>query len=323
MEKKGTAVKIRAGSQRVVRIIRGCARPASRRRYLAAARRRLLGAAPPKSGARSQGFASAVTQPRRQCLVCGGERLRRRTIRYFKNKSLVCNVRRCRDCGYVRIPRGQGKYRAMTSMDELQPGTSTRVGSMERQGREFHLAKMAMGMVGRENLDVLVYGAGGSMDNHHINALPAARRVAIGDIMKVRTDAEFIDITKPATQQFDVVIASEVVEHFRKPRKDFARLLSFVRDDGLLVCGTNINRGGDLARHRYIFYPDHTSYYSPESLRLIANAMGWHFDFRSPSIGMKRYVMFSRSQEVMENVACYFGRDVFAPSEHNPARTPR
>jgi hypothetical protein len=174
---------------------------------------------------------------------------------------------------------------------------------------------MAIDILGRDNVEVLVYGAGSSLDNQHIAKLDEVRHVAIGDIMKLRDDAEFVDANKPASRKFHVIVASEVVEHFRKPREDFAKLFKFVKDDGLLVCGTSIYDGGKLSRDPYIFYTDHTSYYTPQVLRGIANDAGFHIDFRAPLIadGMrKRYVLFSKSQKVMESVACYFGVELYA-----------
>jgi len=55
-----------------------------------------------------------------------------------------------------------------------------------------------------------------------------------------------------------------VIEHFRKPPDDFAKLFKFVKADGLLVCGTNIYDGGNLSRDAYIHFADHTSYYTPQ-----------------------------------------------------------
>lgn len=144
------------------------------------------------------------------------------------------------------------------------------------------------------------------------------KRVAIGDIMKLRDDAEFIDANDPPRRRFSVVVASEVIEHFRDPHEDFKKLFRLVKRDGLLVCGTNIYDGGPLEGDWYITYPDHTSYYTPDVLRRIADRAGIHIDFRAPMTGQamrKRYVLFSRSAEVMESVACYFGREVYAPSE--------
>ncbi len=180
------------------------------------------------------------------------------------------------------------------------------------------MAKMAADMLGRDGLSVLVFGAGTNRDNVHIERLDNVARVAIGDIMRIRDDADFVDLTRPAREQFDIVIASEVVEHFRNPRRDFDTLFGFVADDGLVVAGTSIHAGNNLARDRYVFYPDHASYYSPRSLRLIADDAGFHLDFRAPLNGRgmrKRYVYFSRSRSVLDDVAMYFGTEVYPPSE--------
>jgi SAM-dependent methyltransferase len=240
-----------------------------------------------------------------------------RDLAYVDNPARTCSIRRCRNCGYVAILRSEESlWKQRTSLG--QGHGSVRIGTRDQVGREFHMAKMAVDILGRDKLSVLVYGAGAGMDNLHIGELDEVRRVAIGDIMKLRDDAEFVDLTEPAREQFDIVIASEVVEHFRNPRPDFDRLFEFVKGDGLIVAATNIHTGNDLARDSYVFFPDHTSYYSPRSLRIIANAAGFHLDFRAPMMGQrmrKRYVLFSRSQAVLEDVACYFGTEIYAPSE--------
>ena len=227
----------------------------------------------------------------------------------------------CRKCGYVAIDELPiVRYRDAKTMDEL-PGGGLRIGTPEHAGREFAIGKMAVDILGRDGVDVMVYGAGRSLDNHHLAALDQVREVAIGDIMKIRDDAPFHDANLPATRTFDVVIASEVVEHFRNPRADFARLFEFVSPDGLLVCGTSIRDGKELSGHRYVFYPDHTSYYTPRALQIIAHEHGFRIDFRSPmgSGKRKRYVLFTRSPDVQEEIGLYFGTRSFAPSESNPA----
>jgi SAM-dependent methyltransferase len=259
--------------------------------------------------------------PEGGCLVCQATGLRRRTVSFHRNDDLVKTVNVCPACGYVAIDElPVVVYRDATSVEEL-PGGTARIGTTEKPGREFYMARMAVDIVDRDGVDVLVYGAGRSMDNHHIAELPGVRHVAIGDIMQVRDDMEFHDANKPATRTFDIVIASEVVEHFRSPHEDFAKLFQFVADDGLLVCGTSIKDGDQLSRHRYIFFADHTSYYTPRALQVIARRFGYHLDFRSPqgSTKRKRYVMFTRSQDVLEDIACYFGTHAFPPSEAHPS----
>jgi hypothetical protein len=259
-----------------------------------------------------------------RCRVCRSRDLVHRDLTYVHDPQKTCSIAQCRSCGYVAILRSEESlWKQRTSLDGH---ASDRVGTPDRVGREFHMAKMAVDILGRGGLSVLMYGAGAGMDNLHVDRLDGVKRVAIGDIMKLRDDAEFVDLTKPARQQFDLVIASEVVEHFRSPRTDFDRLFEFVQGDGLIVASTNIHAGNNLAGDGYIFYPDHTSYYSPRSLRIIANAAGFHLDFRAPLVGprmRKRYVFFSRSQAVLEDVACYFGTEVYAPSEvARPDRPP-
>ncbi|MET0838040.1 MAG: class I SAM-dependent methyltransferase [Marmoricola sp.] len=251
-----------------------------------------------------------------RCRVCRSVDLIHRDLAFVQNPERTCQIKRCRDCGYVAILRSEESLWKQRST--LETHESPRVGTQERVGREFHMGKMAVDMLGRKDLSVLVYGAGAGLDNLHIERLDEVAKVSVGDIMKLRDDADFVDLTKPAEKKFDLVIASEVIEHFRAPRKDFERLFGFVKDDGLIVAATNIHAGNDLAKDGYIFFPDHTSYYSPRSLRLIANDAGFHLDFRAPLIGprmRKRYIFFSRSRSVMEDVACYFGTEVYAPSE--------
>jgi len=254
------------------------------------------------------------------CLVCAAPNLRRRTITSTANSSLVKTVNVCPRCGYVAIDELPiVRYRDAKSMNEL-PGGGNRIGRLDRPGREFHMGRMAVDILSREGLDIMVYGAGRSLDNHHLTALDQVNEVALGDIMKVRDDAAFYDVNLPATRTFDVVIASEVVEHFRNPRADFERLFEFVAPDGLLVCGTSIKDGRRLSRHRYVFYPDHTSYYTPRALQIIAREHGFRIDFRSPKgCGLrKRYVLFTRSPDIQEEIALYFGTHSFAPSESHP-----
>jgi SAM-dependent methyltransferase len=232
----------------------------------------------------------------------------------------------CAQCGYVHLPENAHDYTTSTSTKSL--GLAPRCGTLTRTGREFGMAKLGIEALGRTRLTVLIYGVGRSMDNRHIAQLPEVARVAIGDIMKIRDDGEFVDLGKPASEQFDIVVASEVIEHFDDPRPEFEKLFRFVAADGILICSTNINDGQHLSRVPYIFGRGHMSYYSPESLRTIARVSGIRLDFRLPLSGTggagprKRYVIFSRSDAVMASVSDFFGRHLYAPSE-SPTLTKR
>lgn len=243
----------------------------------------------------------------------------RRKVQYQDNPKLRKTVNLCGRCGYLGIDElGPSHYRSVTSVNQL-PKPKQRMGTAERPGREFQMARMALEILGRTRTqDVLVYGAGRSLDNLHIQRLPHVGTVAIADIMQVRDDAPFVDVNDPGEQRFAVVVASEVVEHFRDPWSDFATLLGLVEPRGILVCGTNIHNGHPkVERDRYIYYPDHTSYYSAASIRLIAAALGFHVDFRIPEglARRKRYLLFTRSLAVRLRAAAYAVKTPLAPSD--------
>jgi hypothetical protein len=198
------------------------------------------------------------------CVVCHSPRVSRREVQYVGNPGLRKTVNKCARCGFVGIDEIRpSHYRTVTSLDQL-PQPKRRMGTVERPGREFQMARMALEILDRKrDQNVLVYGAGRSLDNLHIQRLPGVGTVSIADIMQVRDDAPFVDVNDPGKQRFPVVVASEVIEHFRDPWSDFATMLGLVTRQGLLVCGTNIHGGRPkLERDRYIYYPDHTSYYS-------------------------------------------------------------
>jgi hypothetical protein len=291
-------------ARRFVRVAKGLADPTSRPRYVAQARRLVA--------------ERGSSRHAERCLVCRSHEVRQTDIRFAMNKARVCRVHICGRCGYIGNPTNanDSTYRAREHPDDLP--SSTRAGTLDRLGREYYMAEMACDILDRDELDILVYGAGRSLDNHHIERLPRVRSVAIGDVMRIRSDAEFVDLGRPASRRFPVVIASEVIEHFRSPREDFAALFGFVERGGLAICGTNVYAGGELSTDRYLFFADHTSYYSPESLAILAHAAGFRVDSRAPLVGTamrKRYVIFTKSSQVLERVACYFGRHTFAPSE--------
>lgn len=252
-------------------------------------------------------------------MICGTDPVDRVAVQKRDDPGRRLVLLECRFCGHVANPGNTFDYRGYQSMEEMTPGP--RVGTEQQQGREFHMAAMAVEILGPKDLDVLVFGAGRSLDNRHIEGLAGVGSVTIADIMQVRDDAPFIKADDPAPRRYGVVVASEVIEHFLDPRADLAHLLSFVDDDGLLVCSTNIMNGSDVATQKYPFFRGHVSLYSPGSLGILARENGCHVDFRLPIAATgfaglhKRYVLLSRSTDVMARTAAYFGRHAYAPSD--------
>ncbi|RJL25070.1 methyltransferase domain-containing protein [Bailinhaonella thermotolerans] len=253
------------------------------------------------------------------CRVCGSSPVRLKTVTHVR-KGKTFTVRVCGRCGHIGNPENFNDYTVYESIDQFP--VAPRVGTEDKPGREYHMAAMACKIVGRRDQSVLVYGAGRSVDYRRIAGLAAVGRVAIGDVMRpLHEDAEFLDLTEPPGERFDVVVACEVIEHFVEPPKDFARLFEYVRDDGLVVCSTNIYDGGDLTKHDYLYIKGHTSYYTPRAIARIARDNGMYFDFRVPRSATtyagprKRYVLFTRSVDRLQDVAEYFGDHTYAPSE--------
>jgi hypothetical protein len=293
--------------RRLWRVATGLLRPSTRAAYLDALRRRITAGGRP----------SAIDP----CAICGSETLAE-TIEHSDSRPerpIRFPVRICTVCGFLANPENTSDYRRYESIEKLP--MRVRIGTEERQGREYHMARMGAAILGRRGLDVLIYGAGRSLDNHHIAALPAVRSVVIGDIMRIREDAEFIDITHAARRRFTLVVASEVIEHFLEPRRDFRQLFSFVERGGLLVCSSTLYDGSDLAHQTYPYIRGHTSFFTPRSLGVIARDHGLFVDFRVPKVATgyagrrKRYVLFTSSSRVIAATAEYFGRHIYAPSE--------
>jgi SAM-dependent methyltransferase len=231
----------------------------------------------------------------------------------------------CKSCRYVSLPDNHRDYLTVTNTANLGGGRGARMGTWDEPGREFGMAKMALQVLARKDASVLMYGAGRSIDNHHIVKLPRAGRVVLGDLVPLRDDAECINTTQLSTDPFDVVIASEVLEHFPDPRPNFENLFSYVKDNGIIVAGTNIRDALPMSKVMYVWPWGHVSYWSPHSLRIIAREFDMHLDFRVPLCGTgaggprKRYVIFSRSLDVMDSVADWFGSHMYAPSERPDA----
>jgi hypothetical protein len=159
-------------------------------------------------------------------------------------------VRLCPRCGYVEIP-------------DLEPAAAPPAVGGHRH--EAALTRLAADVLGRGDLSVLVARA--QTDGER----PQLRGVA--GVARVDTASIGVDPYPPADLGhggYDVVVAADVVGQFRDPHVEFGRLFDRLREGGVLVCSTQIYRGGDLSRDRYLFGPGRASYYSAPAIRRIA-----------------------------------------------------
>jgi len=185
------------------------------------------------------------------------------------------------------------------------------------------MATMAMeilNLAGLRPQSILIFGPGLSKDHAQLARRFPDIRVSITDIGNFQEDSNFVPLESP--EQFDVVIACEVAEHFVELENDFGFLLSKVSTDGIAVLSTNINDGTDPNNHEYAFIPGHTSYYSGEALGSIVKRFDpdMQVDFRVPHAALgqlgsrKRYILINRPK-VRRGIALYFAVNLFAPSE--------
>jgi len=253
------------------------------------------------------------------CSICLSMRVDSQQVTYVKDEQKSFLVQICRACGYVANPDNFNDYTEYKSLDQFP--VTARVGTEERAGREFHMAKMGAEILGGQALDVMIFGPGRSVDYQHVKKLPRVGTVRIGDVVELHEQPDFVNVLEDTDSRFDLVVASEVIEHFTDPGNDFPRLFKLLKKNGLLICSTNINDGTDLNKHNYLYIKGHTSYYSPRAIEKLAVDNGMHFDFRVPIAATtfagprKRYVLFTRSTNRLTDIARYFGKHAYAPSE--------
>ncbi len=235
----------------------------------------------------------------------------------------------CRHCRFISNPGNHHDFREDSGFEAGTNLTSNsaRVGDGETPGREFLMAEMGLNILRRKGnraSDVLVFGAGMSRDHQLIARRFPVSRVAVSDLDNFQSAPDFVAMGS-REPEFDLVIASEVIEHFTDDLlEDFSNLLSKVRDGGLVIAGTHVHNGRPpLERVAYPFEVGHTSYYSGRSLQCICERRGdgTRLDFRTPAMSFrgassrKRYIFFYRDLEVGDCIAQYFADHHVAPSE--------
>lgn len=260
------------------------------------------------------------------CRSCGSNALDVETIACsvprLKGRSF-CFIT-CRSCGFVSNPDNLHDYAEAGFTEGSRPEVGTRAGDGVQPRREFRMAEMAADILANRLAgsppELLVFGAGLSRDHQLISSQLPFARIALADISNFQSVQDFVELDA-VDQKFDVVIASEVLEHFTDLETDFNNLFSKVKDSGLVIAGTNIHDGSPLHRLVYPFSPGHVSYHSGRSLLAVARRFGMTLDFRVPAVAMggagprKRYVFFYRDPALSECISQYFADHCLAPSE--------
>ncbi|WP_317164155.1 class I SAM-dependent methyltransferase [Psychroflexus aurantiacus] len=84
----------------------------------------------------------------------------------------------------------------------------------------------------------------------------------------------------PLTKTYDFIICCEVMEHFFQPKEEFSRLRNLLRTSGKLFCKTSVLKDDiDKSEFKDWWYtndPTHVFFYTPETLRFIAEKFGFN-----------------------------------------------
>jgi hypothetical protein len=86
-------------------------------------------------------------------------------------------------------------------------------------------------------------------------------------------------------RRYDFITATEVAEHFFRPREEFDRLDGLLRPGGWLGVMTEVLREDrDFATWRYVRDPTHVCFYAPETIDWIARHYGWSAAWPHPNV---------------------------------------
>ncbi len=116
-------------------------------------------------------------------------------------------------------------------------------------------------------------------------------------------------------------IVQEVMQGFDDPPAAFAAIAAAIGDDGLAVLSTDLRDESDMASLSFPFTASNRWYWSADALVRCADRHGLLYDARRPQIAVskrwqrKRYVLLSKSPDVMARARVYFGDHFTAASE--------
>ena len=77
------------------------------------------------------------------------------------------------------------------------------------------------------------------------------------------------------SEKYDFITCTEVVEHFYRPGREFAKMVKLLRPGGLLVVMTDHHGSRDFASWPYRTDPTHVCFYSAKTWEWMARALGW------------------------------------------------
>lgn len=256
-----------------------------------------------------------------QCPVCSGpQRFSDHVCRVAPYVGKTMTGYACGSCGLIQFPGNTARYlHVVEAVDDERTFCHLRNATDQRPGREFYMAEMGMEIIGKHDASVSFFGSGLNTDHVWLKRKYPKITTKLVDLENMQGADNFEPI--PEATPSDVVVASEVIEHFTEPVEHFSSLLRLLTDDGILICSSNLYDGSDMGLHQYPFVPGHVAYWTPLSLIKLASDLGCFVDFRTPAVGLtrggprKKYIIFYRSTQTLFRTSLYFGTHMHAPSE--------
>ncbi|MCQ8105727.1 class I SAM-dependent methyltransferase [Methylomonas sp. SURF-2] len=222
--------------------------------------------------------------PNTPCPLCLGTE----TARFFADKQR--DYLRCRHCQLVFVPPPWH-----LSAEAEQAVYDLHQNRLDDAGYRQFLSRLAEPLLERlpASANGLDYGCGpgpllARMFNEH------------GHVMRV---FDPIYANRPDTLQnrYDFVTCTEVVEHFRQPRREFQRLFGLLKPKGHLGIMTKLVLDADaFSRWHYKNDPTHIGFYSADTMAWLAESYRCRLEF----IG-KDVIIFTPSDAAIGNFIGY------------------
>lgn len=238
-----------------------------------------------------------------RCPICQSTRVR---ISNLVGTSAERPISECRSCGFVGLA-WNGRARTNRAVND-------RLGSADHPGRDVAMATFGLEVLGgAPAVRVLMWEPGISED--------AARIAALDRVVAVDQVTEDAPVTNDPAGAVPLLIGNEVMQGFDDPPAAFAAIAAAIGDDGLAVLSTDLRDESDMATLSFPFAAPNRWYWSADALVRCADRHGLLYDARRPQIAVskrwqrKRYILLSKSPDVMAQARVYFGDHFTAASE--------
>lgn len=182
---------------------------------------------------------------------------------------------RCPECNFLQAEVTAELYTDLHKGEGLTAGTGVGGGGY----REYFLSKLLHDELGL--LRILLYGTGNTptFGNLTEEGLDAWGCDLSRDLIRIRNDAYvgnrfFHPDEFPKHQQYAIIVAVEVFEHFVAPLRSVRLLRDHLTDHGVITGTTDFYVRSDITDHVYLKPRPHVAYWSQGSLQKAGEQLG-------------------------------------------------